>query len=1027
MRNINSSGLSWTAAATMAWVIAVGVTGCGGGETTTPTTSTAGNSSAPAGTGTTTLPVPAVTGAKSVKRGIAYGAHSAADLKAMSRGVSWWANWSPAPEPGAANTYQALGVSFVPMAWGGTPTEAQLSQQIPAGSQFLLGFNEPNFISQANKTPKQAAALWPVLQAVAKTRKLQLGAPSVNYSGNAVSEGGVTFTDPVAYLDAFLAACAGCQIDFIPVHTYMCDVPALSAYIDRFKKYNKPIWVTEFACGDKPRDQITPDVQLAYMTAAVRYLENEPAVARYAWFSGRTTAVPNADLLAADGKLTELGDLYVELGGPAVVTTPDKVGGTSPPPPTSTTAPASAPVASGTTVLGLVTPAYVPLFADNTQIKEQIQYTEADGTLVTMIGMRPTERHARERGESWFEADKGPGRYLTFPTFYFQNRTFGLEVRDSIPAGGTKIEIRLHVNEGTFEGTTFSLFRSTNADAFDYGWNLNYGFPNAAEGGKNICHEGKSADCTMNFDRNWRTDPHSPLKIGDRIELAPAPFLPHDANFKALIDGGGPRYYSFEQLYVVGVGVQPWYGIEPRLDSSPLPADTLLGGQTTLSYIYSDEANRVFQQAANNIGIGNTKEFVQGRRLFHTSFIDGKHSEHPDDNPVFTAHIGQTGPRFNAVRCIECHALNGRSTAPALGAPLATMSVLTAAAGPGGTQVADPTYGFNVQQQTLSNGASDFGVTLLRNDVSFRTLPSGERIELVKPVYAFKNTVPAMFSVRQAPQVIGMGLIEALPESTILALADPNDANGDGVRGIPSWNTDPETGQNRLGRYGWKARTVSLRHQVGDALIKDLGVTSPVFPSRSCQRGAADCRTADGSTGLSETEVQKMTAYMSLIAVPAQRSLRSGYPVGVTPLPGHDVNPQQIDAGSKLFAQAQCVACHTPTLKTGNTHPLAELRNQVIHPYSNFLLHDMGPDLADTLRQGNAAPAMWRTTPLWGLGSLRYVQGGTDKARYLHDGRARTLTEAILWHGGEASNSRASFEALSASERSALIAFLESL
>ncbi|GAA4032870.1 hypothetical protein GCM10022212_34900 [Actimicrobium antarcticum] len=950
-------------------------------------------------------------------------------MKALSKGISWWANWAPAPETAVASIYQALDVSFVPMAWGGTPTVVQLNQQIPQGAKYLLGFNEPNFISQANKTPTQAAALWPVLESVARTRDLQIGSPSVNYSGDPVSEGGVTFSDPVAYLDAFLAACAGCKIDFIPVHWYACDVPALKAYVDRFRKYNKPIWITEFACGDRPHEQITVDVQRAYMTAAVKYLESEPAVARYAWFSGRNNAVPNANLLGADGELTELGDLYVELGGAAVAVPPQpvKASTTPTPPPGVAAAPVAAPVPQGTTGQGLVTPAYVPLFADDTQIRERLQYTEADGTLVTMIGMRPTERHARERGESWFEADKGQGRYLTFPTFYFQNRTFGLEIRDSIPAGGKKIEVRLHVNEGTFEGTTFSMFRSLNADAFDYGWNLNYYFPNAAEGGKNICHEGRSADCTMNFDANWRTDPHSPLKIGDRIELAPAPFLPHDANFKALVDGGGPRYYSFEQLYVVGVGVQPWYGIEPRLDSAPLPEATLLGGQTTLSYNYSDEANRVFQQMANNIGIDNTREFVRGRRLFHTSFIDGKHSEHPDDNPVFSAHIGQVGPRFNGARCIGCHTSNGRSVAPAIGAPLATMSVLTAAAGTAGAQVADPNYGFNVQQLALSSSASDFGVSLLRNDVTVRALPSGERIELVKPVYAFKSTIPAFFSVRQAPQVIGMGLIEALSESTLLALADPNDTNGDGVRGIPSWNTDPETGQTRLGRYGWKAQTVSLRHQLGDALIKDIGVTSPVFPSRSCQRGAADCRTPDGSAGVTESEIRTLSNYMALIAVPAQRSLRSGYPVGVTPLPGHDINSQQIAAGSKLFADAQCVACHTPTLKTGNTHPLGELRNQVIHPYSNFMLHDMGPDLADNLKQGNAAAAMWRTAPLWGIGSLRFVQGGADKARYLHDGRARTLTEAVLWHGGEANNSRTRFEALSVTDRAAVIAFLESL
>ncbi|MFZ6648485.1 discoidin domain-containing protein [Undibacterium sp. TJN25] len=250
---------------------------------------------------------------KSAKRGVAYGGNSAADLTVLSKGISWWYNWSPTPEAGAAGVYKSLGVDFVPMAWGGTPTVDQLSSQVPDGGKYLLGFNEPNFKSQSDKTPSQAAALWPVLQEVAKRKGLQLGAPAVNYCGDCVSEGGVTFTDPVAYMDAFFAACQGCQIDYIPVHWYACDVSALKSYIDRFRKYGKPLWVTEFACGDNPHDSITLAVQKNYMTAAVNYLENEPIVARYSWFSGRNSSIPNVNLLGADGQLTELGQLYVSL------------------------------------------------------------------------------------------------------------------------------------------------------------------------------------------------------------------------------------------------------------------------------------------------------------------------------------------------------------------------------------------------------------------------------------------------------------------------------------------------------------------------------------------------------------------------------------------------------------------------------------------------------------------------------------------------------------------------------------------
>jgi CxxC motif-containing protein (DUF1111 family) len=669
-----------------------------------------------------------------------------------------------------------------------------------------------------------------------------------------------------------------------------------------------------------------------------------------------------------------------------------------------------------------VTADYTPLYAADTDIAEQLQYTEPDGTLVTFMGARPTERHARERGEAWDAPDTGPGRYFTFPTFYFQNRTFGLEIRDEVPAGRQRISVYLHVNDGTFRGTTFSLFRNiNNPNVRDYGWSLNYGFNNPTEGNQPICHAG-DRNCMMSFTSNWRTSPHSPLKIGDKIELAPAPRLISPA-----IDGGGERYYSFEQLYVVGKGMRPWYGIAPNLDSEPLPDETLLGGQASVSYNYSEEPHRVFQQMANNIGIANTKRFVQGRRLFHTSFGDGTHSEHPTSNPVFTEHKGQLGERYNQARCIECHTANGRSAVPAVGARLATLSVLTGAAGANNTVLPDPTYGWNVQQQATTTTAANYAVSVKSYDKTVRTLAGGEVVELLKPAYTFSGPVPSLYSVRQAPQVIGMGLLEAVAEPTILALADPDDSNGDGVRGVPHWVNNPETGQVHLGRFGWKATKGSLRHQAGDALLKDMSITSPVFPSRGCQKGSPDCHSAPSATAVSETELQRMSDYLALIGVPAQRSLRSGFPEGIRVSPEHDVNPALIQRGSQIFAQAQCTSCHTAQLTTGNTHPFAELRNQTIRPYTDLLLHDMGPELADTLTEGQASPNLWRTSPLWGLGSLKYVQGGAQNVRYLHDGRARTLTEAIVWHGGEATASRGRFEALAKDDRDALITFLESL
>ncbi|WP_300759114.1 di-heme oxidoredictase family protein, partial [Janthinobacterium sp.] len=179
--------------------------------------------------------------------------------------------------------------------------------------------------------------------------------------------------------------------------------------------------------------------------------------------------------------------------------------------------------------------------------------------------------------------------------------------------------------------------------------------------------------------------------------------------------------------------------------------------------------------------------------------------------------------------------------------------------------------------------------------------------------------------------------------------------------------------------------------------------------------------------GVSEADLQKISNYLALVAVPAQRSLPSGFPKGVAPIEELDVDPVKVAAGSKLFQGMRCAACHTVEMKTGNGHLFAELRNQTIRPYSDLLLHDMGPELADKFTEGQAAGSMWRTAPLWGIGYTDKVMGASGKAGYLHDGRARNLTEAIMWHGGEGTAARQRFANLSKTDRDSLLAFLKSL
>jgi CxxC motif-containing protein (DUF1111 family) len=713
---------------------------------------------------------------------------------------------------------------------------------------------------------------------------------------------------------------------------------------------------------------------------------------------------------------------------------------------TSSTAPASIPPAAEAAsperdLFGALALKYVPLYTAATPVIEQIQYREADGTLVTSAGFRPTNRHSREGGEPWTSTtDQGPGDHFSFPTFYFQNRSYGLVIRDEVPAGRQKITVYLKPNVGTFVDSGFSAFRRIDPGVIEYGWKLNVGFDNTRDGTRR-CPAGTTLDTlcvAQTIGDYWRSGDEgradNVLRVGDKIEMSPAQFLDHaPGSDKALIDGGGIRYYSFEQLYVVGKGMAPWYGVAPRLDSQPLPDDALLGGQASVSYNYSEEPHRVFQQTVNNIGIANMQRFVEGRRLFHTSFLDGKHSESPDINPVFSQHASQLGSRYNELRCLGCHTLNGRSPAPGVGSPLHQFSVLVAAASTRTSLTPDPTYGLNIQQQ--SPGGPDYSVSVQSYNTSLRRLPDGQQVELQQPVYAFKGPLPAQFSVRQAPQVIGMGLLEAVDETTILALSDPTDANGDGVRGVPNWSTDPETGQRHLGRFGWKAGKGTVRQQAAGAFLQDMGVTSSAYKVARCQRAAPDCQTAASTPSVSAAELTQLAAYIELIGVPAQRKYPSGYTDGAVTPPEHQLTASTtatINRGAQFFAQVGCAACHVATLKTGPNHPFAELRTQTIHPYTDLLLHDMGPELADTLTEGEGTPRLWRTQPLWGLGSLKYVQTGTGQAdpqrvRYLHDGRARTLLEATLWHGGEAAASRVRFEALSKADREAVLAFIDSL
>ncbi len=247
---------------------------------------------------------------KSGKRGMAYGHHSQADMLELESSISWWYNWYHLPDEALRESFQDFDVAYVPMAWNGDFDVEGMRSFLSSNPQieYVLGFNEPNFTDQANMTPSEVAAAWPKLEQIAQEFDLKIIGPAVNYCGNCVSENGVTYSDPIEYLDDFFDECQDCQVDYIAVHWYGCG--GLDWYLDQFAKYNLPIWVTEIACWDQ--DNISLDQQKSFLINAVDQMENHPNVEKYAWFTGRGDG-PFISILGANGQLTELGEFYVNM------------------------------------------------------------------------------------------------------------------------------------------------------------------------------------------------------------------------------------------------------------------------------------------------------------------------------------------------------------------------------------------------------------------------------------------------------------------------------------------------------------------------------------------------------------------------------------------------------------------------------------------------------------------------------------------------------------------------------------------
>jgi CxxC motif-containing protein (DUF1111 family) len=606
--------------------------------------------------------------------------------------------------------------------------------------------------------------------------------------------------------------------------------------------------------------------------------------------------------------------------------------------------------------------ALVPLFDATTRLDPATTEDTSDA-LITRIADRVRDRHARE---AEFHA------YDHYLSWYWEERTVAIEIVDRVAKGGKDLTVNIKslAPLGTRDFRAF--FRGINTVA-EYHHNV---------GTREVEPNHYSTTITQNSSEK------RPLRIGDRMEFEFSPFLKEPLHGRA-------NYYGTAMLYVVGRGIVPWTGEGARLDAVPLPEVALLGGGTTLSHQYSDEPTERFKQIAMNLAPVSAQPFMLGRRVHHTDFGDGTHSE--GGNPPYDEQRGKLGPGFVARSCIACHLNNGRALPPQVGAPM-YQSVVKVAADAKGT--AHPRLGNTLQPQSTS-GEPEGQISLIAWTQVDGKYADGTSYSLRKPAYAFKGESPAYFSVRLTPPLVGLGLLEAISETTILALADPDDRDKDGISGRAQVVTDPETNQRRLGRFGHKAGQARLRHQIAGAFNTDMGVTTSIF-------ARLDGAEPSDKPEVSDEDLANLTRYIAALGVSARR----------------DLDNAESLRGEQLFAAAGCAKCHTPTLVTSPHHPMAELRNQTIRPYTDLLLHDLGPGLADNLGEGRATGSEWRTAPLWSIGLTAGVSSGEA---YLHDGRARTLEEAILWHGGEGERARDAFQSMPDSDRAALVKFLKSL
>lgn len=466
------------------------------------------------------------------------------------------------------------------------------------------------------------------------------------------------------------------------------------------------------------------------------------------------------------------------------------------------------------------------------------------------------------------------------------------------------------------------------------------------------------------------------------------------------------------------IRISPFWGFFCLLPISLSLADThsvedQAGGATTH---HKAAGARAFSWPARNLSRDKRLDFRIGESVFQKFWVS---------SPSSTTASDGLGPRFNARSCAQCHIRNGRGRIVDTKQGSHSISMILKLSVPGksqhGAPIPDAAYGHQLQPQALTSLKSE-GHVWLHWQEKTHTLAGGEVVTLRKPIVDIRNPSSGSLSkrtrtsLRMAQPLLGLGLLEAIPSSRLKALADPKRQARLGLKGSLNWVWDEQEQRTRIGRFGWKASNPTVRQQNAVALLRDIGLSSTVFPfgEGDCQPSQTDCLalpTGDSEhldgVEVPDTMMDVLSVFTRHIAVPKKRN----------------VNNQQVKAGQRLFHNIGCASCHTPSHKTGHSDSRA-LAKQTIWPYTDLLLHDMGAELSDGHTEFLATGRKWRTSPLWGVGLAKKVDASVA---LLHDGRARSIQEAIVWHGGEAEKAKMAYMALPKPKRQQLLRFIESL